>query len=213
MVSGDWLKETIEKKGMTEDVDRIWKMAVWGVLHMEKIPLIMGQISCEGQERKKIKQFLYQEKKYELLVAMTYAEKGREQRKEGKRSGEKEIPFWEKKVEQEESSALLRYQLFSFLQWCDPNDYRGIFERQSNLEWQRFCYLALAVGYQKLALFFACLIEEQKEKPFVLEKYGNRIKLLEKKWMVDFYRKQPEGKRKKKLAKRMVKYGSRLFLR
>lgn len=135
MVSGAWLKETINKKGITEDVDKIWKMSVWGILHFERIPQIMGQVSCEGQERKELKQFLYQEKKYDLLVAMTYAEKEKEPRREGKGNGGKELPFWEKKVEQEESSVLLQYQLFSFLQWCDPKDYRGIFEQQSNLEW------------------------------------------------------------------------------
>lgn len=222
MVQEDWLKKGITESHISEKIMGMWESILWCAENLEVVLKLMGERICEEEERLQIQQKLSQDHQYELRVAMIYAECERRQEKIENRMDmfsfiqkreEREVSnqlCFDQTEEQENRVLLLPYyQLLSFLCWCDKKDWADIFEKPSIGEWYRLCYLALMVGYQELAFYFMKRMGKQmgKEKVDILERYGKKLPLLQRKWVMEFYQKQPEGKEKKKLVKRMLRYG------
>lgn len=209
MNNGDWLIRAFANDQIPKKVKEMWGPITWGAVNVDMIPKIMGLVQCTESERQEIKKFLYDEHMYELLVAMTYAENyGKiKESDEARKSVE---DFKAKCADNKVFVNLAQCQLLSFLKWCDKKDYENIFEGQSPLDIYRLCYIALTIGYNKLALLLIGMIGEQviAEGAAAMDRYGNKRKLLLKKWVYDFYRKQPKGKNRNKLAKRIIRYGT-----
>lgn len=212
MNHGDWLIRAFANNQIPESVKVMWDPITWGAANLDRIPKIMGLVQCTESERQEIKKFLYDEHRYELLVAMIYAD-GYRNFKEADEVRKSAEAFKASCKDNKVFASLAQCQLLSFLKWCDVKDYQDIFEGQSPPDIFRLCYIALAIGYKKLALSLVGMMNEQviTEGAAAMNRYGNKRKLLLKKWIYDFYRKQPKGKRKNKLAKRIVRYGTQLL--
>lgn len=209
MDTKDWFVKVFINNEKPEKLEEIWEPIIWGMRNIDIIPKIMGKVECNEGEQKEIKSFLYREERYELLIAMVYAEKY-EKYQETEKVGNVIDGFNGEICDNNEVlQNLSQWQLCSFLQWCDEKDFKYIFEEQSAIEIYRLCYIALMIGYQNLALLLIGIMNEQgvKEGAVILEKYGAKKRLLLKKWVYDFCRKQTKGKSKNKLIKKMVRHG------
>lgn len=210
MIQEDWLKKGITESHISEKIMGMWESILWCAENVEIVLKLMGEQGYGEEERLQIQQKLSQDHQYELRIAMIYAEcERRQERMENRHDIVSSIQKKEIREVSQENRALLLpyYQLLSFLRWCDKKDWTDIFEKPSMRKWYRLCYLALMVGYLELAFYFMKRMGKQIEKVDILERYGEKLPLLQRKWVIEFYQKQPEGKEKKKLAKRILRYG------
>lgn len=182
---------------------RMWAAVVWGAEHLKLLPVITGRESCGWEERQRLKQFLLDEGQAELYLAMEYSDSLGKPRQT---TGEEEPTADEEHYET--YHRLAKGQLLSFIRWCGERELHTILGQEDGMERLRLGYLALAVGYNKLMIQIASDMSEQsiQECGAVLERYGEKRLLLFRKWVLDFYRKQPEGKEKNRLAKRLSRY-------
>lgn len=210
MDNRDWLIKAYANNKIPKNVKIMWEPIMWCAANMDILPKIMGRVPCSEQERKGLEEFLMSEKRYELYISMIHSDY------DDTRNISK---IWDEKAEAEvfENDGVYQNhasgQLLSFMKWCDEKDLEEIFESTSAIDKYRLCYLSLVVGYNKLTLLLAMNMsnEEAREGAEILEKFGSKSGLLFKKWVSDFYRKQPDGKGKRKLAKRIVRYGTMLL--
>lgn len=212
MDTGDWLVNALANDDIPGKIKAMWVPIEWGAANIDTIHKIMGQAPCSKEERDKIKKYLYNEHKYELLVAMIYADKY-EICQDDDKSRIIAEDYMSSHSDNTAFQNISKWQLLSFLRWCDEKDMRDIFEKPSAIDIYRLSYIALAIGYKKLALLLVSTMDKEKAEIGIanLEKYGKMSSLLFRKWLCDFYYKQPEGKNKNKLAKRLVRYGTQLL--
>lgn len=212
MESGDWIIHAFANDKLPKHIQALWEPMLWCACHLELIPKIMGRVQQTDQEYRELKKFLYLEHRFELLVTMCYAEQyhtigGTAQ---SKKTVDEAEPV---QGDNRRFETLSRYQLLSFLQWCDETDFHVICEKDPPLEIYRLCFLSLAIGYKKLALLFMGMLDQEKlaAGAAAFNRYGVMQKRLRQKWICDFYNKQPEGRQKNKLAARIVRYGTVLL--
>ena len=192
---------------LSREVQVVWEPLIWGAEHIDLISKVLGQVPCDATERNELKLLLLKEKRYELYVAMMYCDCVQKHSEVQAPSGEKPLdPFT---CEDDSlSRRIVHGQLLSFLRWCDADDESALIEKNSALEIYRLCYIAIAVGYGKLAFALISNMDEQtlQDGGAVFTRYGGHQKALLKKWIRDFVRKQPPGRYRKRLMKRLVRY-------
>lgn len=207
----DNLLQLAANHAIPQEIKVIWEPMIWGVKHMDLIPRIMGRVPCDQGEREKLKIFLLDEKRYELYVAMLYCDSAERNRAGRAASEEKNFPS---AFEDDTVFYRMAYgQLHAFLRWCDADDESALVEKGSAMDLYRLCYIAIAVGYGKMAFALISNMDDQtlQDAGAAFARYGGHQRALLKKWIRDFVHKQPKGRYKKQLMRRMSRYGMPLI--
>lgn len=179
----------------------------WCAENSDMVLKIMGASPCDETERTEIKGRLMEEGRFELLAAMLVCDAVMcPQPQEGDLLDKLQIDPSDGKPE---AYALKRQgQLRAFLRWCDAKEKALLQEGADDLGMLRLMYLAVCVGYNALAISLVAGISEGRiDRGFAaLEKFRGREIRLFQKWILEFYAKQPEGKAKQRLSKRMMRF-------
>lgn len=106
---------------------------------------------------------------------------------------------------------ILDTQFASFLQWCDLEDTIALYDtKRHTQDLLRLTYIALSVGYRLLALnIIANINKNELKRFFAMDCIRNKkkVKLEQMCWVAVFVAKQPKGKLRNSLLKRIVKTG------
>lgn len=180
--------------------------AAWCASHQETVLKIMGQVPCEKTEREEIEIQLLRDGRFELLTAMILCDITRN-------PGPRKENLLEQLTVDPSNGEPQAYevkrlgQLLSFLRWCDEKEEALLVEGGDGLEQFRLLYLAIGVGYGALAVSLAARMGAAGvNRGFeALKKYEGREKQLFRSWLRAFYARQPEGRDKRKLGKRLLR--------
>ena len=186
---------------------KIIEPVTWCAKNRDMVLKIMGVSACDEAERDAIKGLLMEDGHFELLAAMLLCDAVQNPQPQD------ENPLDALQIDpsngDSKAFALKRWgQLRSFLRWCDAKEKALFREGMDDLNMLRLLYLAACVGYNALTTSLAANLKaDQIDHCFeAMEKYQGRETLLFQRWIQDFYAKQPEGKDKKKLGKRMMRF-------
>lgn len=189
---------------------QILEPTLWCAKNHNTVLKIMGILPCDSDDHLRIKQKLLKERRYELLACMLC----RDQITNPQSSNESLLlhhagpnnPAYQKK---------LQGQLFSFLNWCDMRDRSAFLGKGSALEQIRIIYLMISIGYQTLFLFCISRLEQSiLDCGYkTLNGYSSRKDTLFRKWVMEFYTKQPQGRQRRKLIRRLTQYTPYMFKR
>lgn len=192
----------------------LWDPLLWGIRNVEAIERAVGEIPCDEPGYKKLTRYLYKEKRYDLFVAAII----HYQLQTGQwdlREAIMEPTQSESAGEEDDGEVqriVLRGEWHSFSKWCDEEERLILQDSQPGIELMRLGYLACVAGYPALGWEILLCLDSQQIQQIGCEMNPPHIRseLIYKRWVRQFYAKQPEGKQKKRLGKRIVKYGPEL---
>lgn len=111
----------------------------------------------------------------------------------------------------EHEKLILDTQTAAFLRWCDSEDLAAFYDpKHHTQDLLRLAYIALAVGYRLLALNIIANIDAKEFERFFapgIIRDERKVKLEQMYWVAVFMAKQPKGKLRNRLLKRIVKTG------
>lgn len=183
-----------------------WELSVWCRENEEQLYKVMGKLPCSQAEQEELEIFLFKHQKYELLSAMLYCGVST-------LSIEYKEKIWDLGAKQDDADRthkelVLLGQIGMFLSWCDDTDIEKLRMLESAVDLYRMMYLSFFLGYKRLGFWFMSMMSEQTagegQQYLAAHPHTN---LLFRKWIQDFYQRQPKGKSKKRLLKRMVQHG------
>lgn len=194
----------------------LWDSVIWMMLNIDVAYKAMGKIPCSDEEGERIAHYLYDEKRYDLFFATRFGHffedggdaiaqeflKTREQRNDYQSDDDDTLI----------NKHLIHGQMLTFMQWCDEKDQMVLENEGPTEDMMRLGYLALVTGYKRLALFVLTMMTPQAFQDSVAASSSTRVnkRLMQKKWVRDFYDKQTDKRLKKKLGKRIIQYGLQL---
>lgn len=189
----------------------LWDPFVWGIQNVEAIEKAAGEITCDKSAFKKLVRYLYKEKRYDLFVAAII----HHQLHTGQwdlREAVMESVQPEHAGEEDDGEGqriVLRGEWHAFSKWCDEKERLILQDSQPGVELMRLGYLAYAAGYAALGWEILLRVDFRQIQQIgqAMNPPHIRSELLYKRWVRQFYAKQPEGKQKKRLGKRIVEYG------
>lgn len=145
----EWILEASLDDALPDAAVTMLEPILWCAANGDTVLKIIGNVPCDERERQEIKDLLLKASRWELLAAMLYCENDACPAEDRQASG---TLTYEPTGRFE---ALSMGQFASFLRWCDDAERRVLLEAAPPVECLRMLYIALNVGYRKLALALA----------------------------------------------------------
>lgn len=178
----------------------------WCAAHRDTVLKLMSLTPCGKTEREEIESLLLREGRFELLAAMALCDAAQNPNPQSENLLDK---FTIDPSDGEPQAYEIKRlgQLYSFLRWCDEKEETLLVEGGDGLEQFRLLYLAVGVGYSALAVSLAARLGAAgvERSAAALKKYAGRETQLFRSWLRAFYARQPEGREKRKLGRRLVR--------
>lgn len=192
------------EKGMENiSISEWYTPYIWCIRHFDVVGKMLGFDSCSKVEWKKMQEFLYSEKQFNLfaLSLFRYAS---------------EVHITENDINTQVHYGLRVYfsQLTEFVKWCDKIDVRILRTGKPAFDMLRFSYIAYSVRYNELGFMLASKFNDKdlREIYNILNNINVKTELMFRKWCYNFCKKQKDTYLKNRLMKKM-KLHENFFIR
>lgn len=211
-----FLKEQQEQRKALAQLNlqqELWEPLLWGATHSDLLMKITGQTPVDDAGLHMLIETLMKEKRFDLALAMILAKQEPLAQWLSQAALQQEWPDSDGPGADSFGQMfrrLLEGEIAAFTKWCSPEERVALLAGAGTADALRLGFLAMVTGYGRLALsLFLQLDEGALDRACALmdQSIVSR-KLVFKKWVWEFHRRQPDGPGKKKLAKRLVRYGS-----